>query len=98
MKVEELLKSNDKKDIGIVVPDDWQSVSYDCDQFALPTHYKKVQYNRYAQSGTLTKRSIAGRYWTMSNVARHDWWRASETAHSERPKKYDRDCCLSTCS
>ncbi|CBY35407.1 unnamed protein product [Oikopleura dioica] len=41
MKVEELLKSNDKKDIGIVVPDNWQSVSYDCDQFALPTHYKK---------------------------------------------------------
>ena len=45
MKVEELLKSNDKKDIGIDVPDDWQSVSYDCDQFALPTHYKKVSFN-----------------------------------------------------
>ena len=42
-------------------------------------------YNRYAQSGTLTQRSKAGRYWPMSNVLRHDWWQASERAHLERP-------------
>lgn len=39
MKVDELLWQNSKKDSGITVPDDWRSVSYDVDQFAIPPHY-----------------------------------------------------------
>ena len=41
MKVEDLLHNNEKKDLGIRVPDDWRSVSYAVDNFAIPPHYSK---------------------------------------------------------